>query len=203
MAEFSTPVRRENATEGSSRVPRAGAGGEFTHRSQGAIRARDWPGLGKALKTALLPNLQKEKDSATACGAQTTERTDYNERLGTPNTELYPVEKKTGYEALHCSHRAFCGCGDLIRHLASVAASNGYQPPPGSPGGPGSSSTPLVIRRHRALPAPPATPRPQPCGGRGGGEGRGDHGEGGGDGAVADLQDADVQELLDILDDAE
>lgn len=47
MAEFSTPVRSQIATEGDQRVPRAGAGGEFTHRSQGAIRARDWPGYGQ------------------------------------------------------------------------------------------------------------------------------------------------------------
>nr|BAA90401.1 pORF2a [Torque teno virus] len=47
MAEFSTPVRSEGATEGIPNVPRAGAGGEFTHRSQGAIRARDWPGYGQ------------------------------------------------------------------------------------------------------------------------------------------------------------
>ncbi|EGC3280713.1 hypothetical protein H9B35_004806 [Salmonella enterica] len=47
MAEFSTPVRSGNTTEGDPRVPRAGAGGEFTHRSQGAIRARDWPGYGQ------------------------------------------------------------------------------------------------------------------------------------------------------------
>lgn len=47
MAEFSTPVRGEIATEERSSVPRAGAGGEFTHRSQGAIRARDWPGYGQ------------------------------------------------------------------------------------------------------------------------------------------------------------
>ena len=47
MAEFSTPVRSEEPPEGDPRVPRAGAVGEFTHRSQGAIRARDWPGYGQ------------------------------------------------------------------------------------------------------------------------------------------------------------
>lgn len=202
MAEFSTPVRRENATEGSSRVPRAGAGGEFTHRSQGAIRARDWPGLGKALKMRFSRIYRKKRTvPLPVVHKQQKERTTMSDWV--PPTQNVSGREEDWLRSVHCSHRAFCGCGDLIRHLASVAASNGYQPPPGSPGGPGSSSTPLVIRRHRALPAPPATPRPQPCGGRGGGEGRGDHGEGGGDGAVADLQDADVQELLDILDDAE
>ncbi len=48
MAEFFTPVRSGGAAQ--QRPPRPVgrvAGGEFTHRSQGAIRARDWPGYGQ------------------------------------------------------------------------------------------------------------------------------------------------------------
>jgi len=43
---FARPQRERERSERSS-VPRAGAEGEFTHRSQGAIRARDWPGYGQ------------------------------------------------------------------------------------------------------------------------------------------------------------
>lgn len=119
-----------------------------------------------------------------------------------PPSQDVPSREESWFRSVYCSHRSFCGCNDPVRHLASLSASFGFQPGPSSDSS-GPRSTPTIVRGLRALPAAPTNPRPPPCGGvggRGAGDGRrddGEHGEG------DDLQPGDVQELLDVLDDAE
>lgn len=118
-----------------------------------------------------------------------------------PPTDNVPQREDNWFRSVYTSHRAFCGCLDPVRHLAAVSAALGFQPPP-SRGSAGSHGTPAIVRALPALPAAP-TSRPPPCGGdggRGAGEGRQDAG---GDGGADDFQQDDVDELLNMLDDAE
>ncbi|BAB61604.1 hypothetical protein TTV8_gp1 [Torque teno virus 8] len=107
------------------------------------------------------------------------------------------------FRAVYCSHKCFCGCGDPVRHLASISAAVGYQPPPGSRQAPGSSGTPPLIRGLRALPAAPSGSSNQQCGGTAGRGTGGDRSEGGEPTAAEDPYDGDAEELLAALEDVE
>nr|AEX59984.1 putative protein ORF2/3 [Torque teno virus] len=122
-----------------------------------------------------------------------------------PPTQNVPDREEAFFRGVYCMHRAFCGCGDFVHHLARLSADFGYQPGPAPHGDSGPRATPGVVRGLRALPAASSTPRDPPCGGgdggRAGGEGRQDAGEDGGDGD--DLAPGDIEELVDLLDDPE
>lgn len=122
-----------------------------------------------------------------------------------PPTQHVTAREDDWFRGIYCTHRAFCGCGDPVSHLAALAATFGFQPGPPPSGGPRERLTPPVIRSGLPALPPPATPGPsRPCGGSEGGRG----GEGrrdAGDGAAGDddLPGESVEELLDLLDDAE
>lgn len=118
-----------------------------------------------------------------------------------PPTQNVPSREEDWFRGVYCTHRAFCGCNDPPRHLAALSAAFGFQPAPTPRGGPGPSTTPPVVRGLRAL--PPVPTRQQPCGGPGGETDGGDQREGGDGGAAGELPPEDVEELLDLLDDAE
>lgn len=122
-----------------------------------------------------------------------------------PPTQNVPDREEAFFRGVYCMHRAFCGCGDFVHHLARLSADFGYQPGPAPHGDSGPRATPGVVRGLRALPAASSTPRDPPCGGgdggRAGGDGRQDAGEDGGDGD--DLAPGDIEELVDLLDDPE
>lgn len=90
-----------------------------------------------------------------------------------------------------------------MRHLASISAAVGYQPPPGSRQAPGPSGTPPLVRGLRALPAAPSGSSNPPCGGTAGRGTGGDRSDAGGPSAGDDPYDGDAEELLAALEDAE
>lgn len=121
-----------------------------------------------------------------------------------PTTNVFSREEDW-FRGIYCSHRAFCGCDDPVRHLASLAATLGFQPGPPPSGDPRERSTPPVVRTGLPALPPPAQPGPsRPCGGSGAGRG-GDGRRDAGDAAAGDddLPEESVEELLDLLDDAE
>lgn len=120
-----------------------------------------------------------------------------------PPTQDVPTREETWFRSVYCSHRCFCGCDDVVRHLAALSATFGFQPGPSSRGNSGSRGTPAVVRGLRALPAAPTNPRTTPCGGDGGRGAGEDRQDDGGDGAAEEFQQGDVEELLDMLEDAE
>lgn len=120
-----------------------------------------------------------------------------------PPTQNAPGREEDWFRSIFTSHRAFCGCGDPVLHLSTLAATYGFQPGPPPSGGPRERLTPPLIRGLPALPAAPTTPRPPPCGGNGGRGAGGDRQDGGGDGDGDEQPLGDVDELLDLLDDAE
>ncbi len=124
-----------------------------------------------------------------------------------PPVHNVPGLERNWYESVYRSHAAFCGCGDFINHINNLATSLGRPPQPRPPGAP----QPPPIRPLPALPAP-EDPQPrrhnrtenQPWPGDGGGEGAA------GDPVAAGEQEGgdeygpeDVDQLLDMLDDAE
>lgn len=119
-----------------------------------------------------------------------------------PPTQNAAGREEDWFRGIHTTHRAFCGCGDPILHLTHLAAQLGYQPSPSSRGGSGNRITP-PLRTLRALPAAPTTPRPPPCGGAGGRGVGGDRADAGESAGGDDLHPEDVEELLDVLEDAE
>nr|BAB61610.1 ORF2 [Torque teno virus] len=120
-----------------------------------------------------------------------------------PPTQNVPSREEDWFRGVYCMHRAFCGCNDPVRHLASLAANFGFQPAPASRSDPSAAATPPLVRNLRALPAAPTTPRPPSCGGTGGRGAGGDRADDGGRADGDDFQSGDVGELLDMLDDAE
>lgn len=120
-----------------------------------------------------------------------------------PPTRNVPARGEDWFRSVYCSHQAFCGCNDFIRHLAALSAEFGFQPGPSPGGNSGPRATPPVIRNLRALPAAPTTPRPPPCGGPGGSGAGGDRGDAGEGGDLAEPPTEDVSELLDLIEDAE
>ncbi len=120
-----------------------------------------------------------------------------------PPTRNASARGEDWFRSVYCSHQAFCGCNDPVRHLAALSAELGFQPGPSPGGNSGPRYTPPVVRGLRALPAAPASPRPQPCGGPGGSGAGGDRGEGGEGGDRAEPPIEDVSELLDLIENAE
>lgn len=120
-----------------------------------------------------------------------------------PPTQNVTDREGDWFRSVYCSHKCFCGCGDPVRHLASIAAAVGYQPPPGSRQAPGPSGTPPLVRGLRALPAAPSGSSNPPCGGIAGRGTGGDRSDAGGPSAGDDPYDGDAEELLAALEDAE
>lgn len=122
-----------------------------------------------------------------------------------PPTQHVTSREEDWFRGIFTTHRAFCGCGDPVLHLSALSASLGFQPGPPPSGGPRERLTPPLIRPSLPALPPPATPGPsQQCGGSG--AGRGDDGRRDDGGAAAgddDLPGESVEELLDLLDDAE
>nr|O70738.1 RecName: Full=Uncharacterized ORF2 protein [Torque teno virus 1 (isolate TA278)]BAA25130.1 unnamed protein product [Torque teno virus 1]BAA82451.1 ORF2 [Torque teno virus] len=197
MAEFSTPVRSGEATEGDLRVPRAGAEGEFTHRSQGAIRARDWPGYGQGSeKSMFIGRHYRKKRALSLCAVRTTKKAcKLLIVMWTPPRNDQHYLNWQWYSSILSSHAAMCGCPDAVahfNHLASVLRAPQNPPPPGP-------QRNLPLRRLPALPAAPEAPgdrAPWPMAGGAEGEDGGAGGDADHGGAAGGPEDAD---LLDAV----
>nr|AAD20025.1 ORF2 protein [Torque teno virus] len=201
MAGFSTPVRSGEATEGAQRVPRAGAEGEFTHRSQGAIRARDWPGYGQdSEKCIFIGRHYRKKKALSLCAVRATQKAcKLLKVMWSPPRNDEHYLKGQWYSSILSSHSAFCGCPDAVAHFNHLATVLRAPENPGPPGG----HRPSPLRVLPALPAAPEAPGdrapwPMGCGGDGEGGGRGGDADGGD--AAGGPADAD---LLDAVDAAE
>nr|ABD34295.1 ORF2 [Torque teno virus]ABD34297.1 ORF2 [Torque teno virus]ABD34303.1 ORF2 [Torque teno virus] len=121
-----------------------------------------------------------------------------------------PVHNVTGiqrlwYESFHRGHAAFCGCGDPILHITSLAETYGHPTGPRPSGSSGIDPTPPI---RRARPAP-AAPEPSQVDSRPAlpwhGDGGSDGGAGGSasGGPVADFADDGLDQLVADLDDEE
>lgn len=124
--------------------------------------------------------------------------------LWRPPVYNVPGQERQFYESCLRSHDAFCGCGDFITHLNNLATRIGRagddQPP--------RPQRPPAIRSMRALPAPPTSGnQSHDQGGPWPGDGGGESAAGGPDDAGppgdGDLAPEDVEELLELVEEAE
>lgn len=118
-----------------------------------------------------------------------------------PPVHNVPGQERQYYEGCFRMHAAFCGCGDFINHLNSLASRIG------SPGN-GQPPRPDPPPRLRALPAPsssstPTDSRQAPWRGDGGGDDAPGGGAAAGGPDDGELGPEDVDELLELIDDAE
>lgn len=106
-------------------------------------------------------------------------------------------QERQFFEACLRAHAAFCGCGNFILHLTSLAARLNFQGGPPPPGAPRPEAPPAVRPPLPALP-PPENPEPRPWrGGDGADAGGGRGGDGGAAGPAADAEyrPEDLEEL--------
>lgn len=117
--------------------------------------------------------------------------------LWRPPAHNVPGQEQQWFRSCLHAHGAFCGCGNFILHLSSLAARLNFQGGPPPPGGPRAERPPL-----RALLPLPAVPgegrenRPWP-----GGDGAGEGGSGreGGDGGPAVADEYRPEDLEDLF----
>lgn len=109
-------------------------------------------------------------------------------------------QEQQWFRACMHSHSAWCGCGNFILHMSSVAARLNFQGGPAPPGGPQRQRGP--VRALLPLPAVPQegverNPWPTGTGGAAGGSGRdGGDGERGGPAVADEYREEDLDELF-------
>ncbi|AJP36578.1 ORF2 [Simian torque teno virus 34] len=205
---FSRPASGEEprAAESDPNQPWAGAGGEFTHRSQGAIRAGLAGRNGQVSKTHAPPQIGHREDYQEIYDMEASGQWE-------PPQQSIAEREDDWYRSVWWSHLCFCGCGDPSFHFSLLAHRNqGPRGPPGGPpappGGPGprplGQGPPQNLARFLPLPAlPPAPERQPPRPGDGDGGAAAAVGGPPAEAADAGWREEDIAEALAGLEEAE